>query len=361
MNAGVLNRILPSVLFLSTLFGPHRSSFAQTSEPPIVTIVASDYHAAEAEQEVGIFTVSRTGATEASLTVYYQLSGTARNGADYQELPLSTTIPAGAVSAPITIKPINDSLVEGTEIVVATLVPSPILSPIKPYRVGFPNSDVLLLADNDSPTTNPPLSVRILSPTNSAIFLAPVTIQLVAHAEPISQVHSVEFFAGTTSLGLATFEPTRCSVCPVWVLAWTNVPAGEYALTAKATDELGASAVSEPVKIAVRNSPVKPVVNIEATDPLASEIPEVPPGMGLPQRHDPAIFTVRRTGSTDAALEVRYRIEGTAVNGVDYTKLSGVVRIPAGSALATIQVDPIDDGAVEGTETVVVILLPNDC
>jgi len=361
MNACVLNRILPSVLLLSTLPGLHRSAFAQTSETPIVTIVASDYHAAEAEQEVGFFTVSRTGPTEASLLVFYELSGTARDGVDYQELPLSVTIPAGAVSALITVKPIDDSLVEGTETVVATLVPSPTLSPIEPYRVGFPYSDVLLLADNDSPTTNSPPSVRILGPTNSAIFLAPATIRLVAHAEPISQVRSVEFFAGTTSLGLATFEPTKCSVCPVWVLEWTNVLAGEYTLTAQATDELGASAVSEPVKISVRNSPVKPVVNIEATDPLASEIPEVPPGMGLPQRYDPAIFTVRRTGATDAALEVRYRIEGTAVNGVDYAKLSGVVRIPAGFALATIEVDPIDDGAVEGTETVVVILLPNDC
>jgi hypothetical protein len=256
---GVLIRILPAVLFLSTFLIPERSVFAQTTDRPVVTIVASDHHAAEAEQEIGAFTVSRTGNTEASLLVFYELSGTARNGADYQELPGTITIPAGAVSAPITIKPINDSLAEGTETIVATLVPSRTLSPIEPYRVGFPSSDVILLADNDSPDT------------------------------------------------------------------------------------------------------VKPVVTIEATDPLASEIPEVPPGMGLPQRYDPAIFTVRRTGSTDAALEVRYRIEGTAVNGVDYTKLSGVVRIPPGSATGTIEANPIDDGAVEGTETIVVILLSNDC
>src|SRR5688572_13520265 len=253
MNAGVPNKILLSVLFLSAWLSLDRSALAQTTEPPLVTIVAGDHHAAEAEQQVGAFTVSRTGATEVSLLVFYELSGTARNGVDYLELPRSITIPAGAASALITIKPINDSLAEGTETVVATLVPSPTLSPIEPYRVGFPNSDVLLLADNDSPPPNPP------------------------------------------------------------------------------------------------------VVTIEATDPLATEIPEVPPGMGLPQRHDPALFSVRRTGATDAALEVRYRIEGTAVNGVDYTKLGNVVRIPAGSALGTIEVDPIDDGGVEGTESVIVI------
>src|SRR5216117_306906 len=191
MNAGVLNSILPTALFLSTLLGPDRSTFAQTTETPIVTIVASDHHAAEAEQDVGVFTVSRTGTTEASLLVFYELSGTARNGVDYLELPRSITIPAGAASASITVKPVNDSLAEGTETVVATLVPSPTLSPIEPYRVGFPSSDVILLADNDSAPT-----VWILSPTNHATFFTPATIHLWAHADPISQVQSVEFFAG---------------------------------------------------------------------------------------------------------------------------------------------------------------------
>ena len=361
MSTGVLIGSLPAVLFLSTLLGTGPGAFAQTTERPIVTIVASDHHAAEAEQDVGVFTVSRTGATEASLLVFYELSGTARNGVDYLELPRTITIPAGAASASITVKPIDDSLAEGTETVVATLVPSPTLSPIEPYRVGFPSSDVILLADNDSPNTNPPPSVRILSPTNDATFVAPATIHLVARAEPISQVHSVEFFAGADSLGWATFEPARCAVCPVWALDWSNVFAGEYTVTAKATEEPGASAVSEPVRIAVKDVSAKPVVTIEATDPLASEIPEVPPGMGLPQRYDPAQFTVWRTGSTAAALEVRYRIEGTAENGVDYRKLSGVVRIPSGSAFGRIEVSPIDDGDVEATETVVVILVPNDC
>src|SRR5439155_16633221 len=94
MNAGVRNRILPTALFLSTLLSPDRSTFAQTTEPPIVIIVASDHHAAEAEQDIGVFTVTRTGPTEVSLLVFYELSGTARNGVDYLELPKSITIPA---------------------------------------------------------------------------------------------------------------------------------------------------------------------------------------------------------------------------------------------------------------------------
>ena len=106
MSTGVLIGSLPAALFLSTLLGTGPGAFAQTTERPIVTIVASDHHAAEAEQDVGVFTVSRTGATEASLLVFYELSGTARNGVDYLELPRTITIPAGQSTGTFTVNTI---------------------------------------------------------------------------------------------------------------------------------------------------------------------------------------------------------------------------------------------------------------
>src|SRR5262245_61149227 len=99
MKACFFRLNLPAILLGAVVLSPGQIGLAQTAEPPLVTIIASDHHAAEAEQVVGIFTVSRTGATEASLNVFYELSGSARNGVDYQELPRSLTIPAGATSA----------------------------------------------------------------------------------------------------------------------------------------------------------------------------------------------------------------------------------------------------------------------
>src|SRR6185295_6567464 len=225
------------------------------AEPPVVTILATNHHAAEAETDPGTFTVSRSGPTEGSLLVFYELSGTARNGVDYQEIPNTVTIPAGAASAPISIKPINDTLVEGTETVVATLVPSPTASPIEPYRVGFPGSDIILLADNDSPPTNEP-----------------------------------------------------------------------------------------------------PQVTIVAADAHASEIPTVPPGLGMPQAYDPGRFVVSRTGDTSEPLEVQFEIGGTAQNGIDYGPLSSSVTIMAGSSSAEILAGVIDDGEVEGAESILLTL-----
>jgi len=41
-----------------------------------------------------------------------------------------------------------------------------------------------------------------------------------------------------------------------FVLAWSNVEVGEYTLTARATDNLGGTTVSEPVMIVVKPGPV---------------------------------------------------------------------------------------------------------
>src|SRR6185369_5920382 len=100
---------------------------------------------------------------------------------------------------------------------------------------------------------------------------------------------------------------------------------------------------------------------IRAIDPDASEIPVVPPGMGMPQRIDPAVFTVTRTGSAAFPMTVFYHVGGTALNGVDYVGLPGTVTIPTGAVSATIEVDPIDDFLVEPTETVIIKIEPPIC
>jgi hypothetical protein len=67
-------------------------------------------------------------------------------------------------------------------------------------------------------------------------------------------------------------------------------------------------------------------------------------------------FKATRSISTTSPLSVKYVVGGTAANGVDYKKLSGVVVIPAHTRSAFIPVVPIDDAEPEGNETVTVTL-----
>lgn len=53
-------------------------------------------------------------------TFYFTISGTAQNGIDYTLIPDSITILAGQTSASLTIQPIYDGMVEGTETVILT-------------------------------------------------------------------------------------------------------------------------------------------------------------------------------------------------------------------------------------------------
>jgi hypothetical protein len=116
---------------------------------PVVTIEATDAAAAETtppeSENPGTFTVTRTGNTTASLDVFYTVTGTATNGADFDVLTGRVTIPAGQASATITIGPMNDSDIEGPvpETVILTLVDA------DGYSVGTTTTDTVEIADND--------------------------------------------------------------------------------------------------------------------------------------------------------------------------------------------------------------------
>jgi hypothetical protein len=88
-----------------------------------------------------------------------------------------------------------------------------------------------------------------------------------------------------------------------------------------------------------------PIVSIEATDDTASE-----PG------NNTGTFTISRTGDTSADLVVAYGITGSATNGTDYEEIEGTVTIPEGESSIEIEVVPIDDDLVEGTEDVMLTL-----
>lgn len=75
--------------------------------------------------------------------------------------------------------------------------------------------------------------VNITSPAGGATFNAPATVTITASAsDPDGSVTKVEFYNGSVKLGQATSSP--------YSYTWTNVTAGNYTLSAKATDNAGA-------------------------------------------------------------------------------------------------------------------------
>jgi len=73
--------------------------------------------------------------------------------------------------------------------------------------------------------------------------VAPANVSINAAASDDGSISKVEFFQGAVLIGTSTTSP--------YSLNWSNVPIGSYSLTAKATDNLGATKTSSSVNITV--------------------------------------------------------------------------------------------------------------
>lgn len=88
-------------------------------------------------------------------------------------------------------------------------------------------------------------------------------------------------------------------------------------------------------------------VQLIATDPIASET-------GKTAR----ITFIRSTDETNSAVTVRYRLSGTASNGVDIASLPGTLTMPAGVASTGLAIEALSDSVPEGDKLLSVTLEP---
>jgi hypothetical protein len=87
-------------------------------------------------------------------------------------------------------------------------------------------------------------AVSLAGPTDNQGLIAPATVALAATAaDADGGVAQVEFFNDAALIGRVTSAPYN--------FRWTNVAAGTYSITARATDNLGAATTSAPFAVTV--------------------------------------------------------------------------------------------------------------
>ena len=310
---------------------------------PVVTVVATDAQAAEAGPDPGAFTISRSGGSGSPLQVTFTIGGTAASGVDYVAIPATAVIPAGQSSVNVTVTPIVDSLVEGGETVVLTLLDG------ANYDLGQATSATVTIVDAALPeVTVVATDAQAAEPgTNTGTFT-------ISRTGPTASALEVNLAVGGSATAGADYQAIPATVTiPAGQSSTTvlvtpiNDATTEGAETVVLTISAGASyTVGLPANATVSIADDDaPVVTIEATDASASEA-------GL----DPGVFTIARSGPTTAGLRVSYSIGGTATNGTDYQGIASEVIIPAGQSSVAVTITPIADQAVEGSETVLLIL-----
>ncbi|HEY3325312.1 MAG TPA: FN3 associated domain-containing protein [Planctomycetota bacterium] len=115
------------------------------SQGPRLSVTASTPNASETGPVNGVFTITRTGNTSGDMLVFFSLGGSATRGADYQRIDEFVTIPNGQASTTVTIAVIDDLIIEGTETVTLTLLPTTYYSINAAQSVA-----TVTIADNDA-------------------------------------------------------------------------------------------------------------------------------------------------------------------------------------------------------------------
>jgi hypothetical protein len=159
---------------------------------------------------------------------------------------------------------------------------------------------------------NVPPTVALTSPTNGATFAAPWTGTIQASAaDSDGTVAKVDFFAGATKLGTVSNPPPSLS------LSVSNLAAGDYTLTAVATDNSGAANTSAGV-----------LIHLLAPSPILLNSPHwtAPASFQFSYTATPGLsYVVQRSGSLPNFVPLRTNVaESTPVVFVD-TAASGPV------------------------------------
>lgn len=129
---------------------------------------------------------------------------------------------------------------------------SPQFTQLTRVAVGNPGAPLPILIfaiDNvrvrlGAPPTNQPPAVALTQPADGAAYTEGDSVTLTATAsDSDGSIAQVAFYAGATLLGIDTNSP--------YSLTWPHAPAGTHTLTARATDNLGATSTSSAVTIVV--------------------------------------------------------------------------------------------------------------
>ncbi|MEY4178424.1 MAG: hypothetical protein RLY70_1998 [Planctomycetota bacterium] len=338
------------------------------NDTPVVTVTASDAMASESGRDAGVFRLERTGATAQPLTVYYGLSGTAFNGADYGRLDGQVVIPAGQSFATVTVMPLVDAVGDPDETVTLTVATFNDV-----YSVGSASQSTVTIAD-----ASPLPMVSVVGTAGESIVAEGGIAKLIftSHGGDGTPVVVSYTISGTAASGSDFPARSDRDRTALGGTGGTQTATLSIPITAD-----GAAEADESLIVTLASAPTYMLgLDNQAQITLLEPVNEANGGdrvrvsrfaAGPAEASSaPANFYVYRdsTNTSRQALTVTYSLTGTATPGTDYTgevrsragavlstftpAASNTVTIPANADGVVVRLTPVDDAIAEGTESI---------
>ncbi|MCP9838831.1 type I secretion C-terminal target domain-containing protein, partial [Cyanobium sp. N.Huapi 1H5] len=311
---------------------------------PVITLAVAPASVLENGATNLVYTFTRTGATTNPLTVNYTVNGTATNGSDYALIPASVVFAAGSATATVTVDPTADAVLEPNETVSLTLTADPA------YIVGTAGAVTGTITNDDAASFS--ISDVSITEGNSGTTTAVFTVTLS------------NAVAGGAAVNFATADGTATAGSDYLAASGTLNFNGTTGETQTIAVTINGDTVFEPNETFFLNlsAPTNGVTLLDGqglgsiTNDDAAPLPvitlAVSPASVLENGVANLVYTFTRTGATTSPLTVNYAINGTATNGADYGLIPASITFAAGSATATVTVDPTGDTVLEPNETV---------
>ncbi len=365
-----------------TITGPGGATVNIAGDMPSVAVTSIDATAAETNgnqpANTGLFRFSRDGNLGQPLTVHYTITGPAQNGVDYQLIPQTITIPASQSSIDLGITPIDDGISEFSENVTITLASN------AAYAIDNDrNSAAVTILDNDAVqvqiaaiqgvlSENTPQTPGVVRISRTGSLDAPLVVKFARGGKAkFGPAGDYTLSIGQTNLTAKTVSiPAGQAFVDINinVIDDTVPDAGEVVLLKLAAGKgytIPAAVAAREVSLTIADN--EPTLAIASTGFIGADNQAAERGAG--ETADTAFFRITRDGSIARALDVKFKLSGTAKGKgkiADYTLVVNgqtvtgkVLTIPAGADFVDVFVMPVNDALVETTETVILTLGAN--
>lgn len=267
------------------------------------------------------------------------MTGTAIAMMDVSYMPV-VMFADGQATTTLTMTPVQDSNVEGTETIICTISSSAW------YDIGSPGSATMYLYDDDTvqvsvakqggdPTEGGNGTFRI---TRTGSTSGNLTVNFTTGGTATSGTDYTSIGTSATITGGNSYVDVTVATLP------DNLVEGSETATIAITDNgstYSAYGSSAEASMSIVDDP--PIISIAATDTTEGENGK---------------FRISRTGGkTSDSVTVYYTVTGgTADSGDDFTALSGSVVIGGGNSYANVTLTALPDNLIEGDETVEVTI-----